>query len=149
VQELSNEIQYSEWVLPKWTSFLPVLIIYPTIWLTMLPINEAVGVWIGIVLTALFPTLMIMKAAKISVTPRHLRVGNASIERKFVTGVQAIEGEDAFFARGRELDSRAFIHFQGSVKTLIKVDIADAQDPTPYWLFSTRHPKKLAKALGF
>lgn len=149
MQELSNEIQYSEWVLPKWTSFLPVLIIYPTIWLTLLPINEAVGVWLGLLLTVLFPTLMVMKAARISVTRSYLRVGNASIERKFVTGAQVIEGEDAFFARGRELDSRAFIHFQGSVKTLLRVDIQDAHDPTPYWLFSTRNPKALAQVLGF
>lgn len=146
--ELSNEIEYSEWVLPNWTSFLPVLIIYPTLWLTFVPINETLGVWLGLGLTILFPALMVLKAPKIEVTSTTLRVGSAVIDRKFLVSARAIEGTDGFAARGRDLDSRAHIQFQGSVKSLLKVDLADPEDPTPYWLFSTRKPAELKKALA-
>jgi len=144
-----SEPQYSEWVLPNWTSFLPVLAIYPTLWLTFLPIDLALGTWLGVGLTLLVAGLMIAKSARITVSDDYLSVANAMIERKFIVGVEMIAGEEGFAARGRNLDSRAWIHFQGSVKTLIRVHIEDPDDPTPYWLFSTRKPEKLAKALGF
>jgi hypothetical protein len=29
----------------------------------------------------------------------------------------------------------------------VRVTVTDPQDPTPYWLVSTRHPEKLVEAL--
>jgi hypothetical protein len=142
-----NEPQYSEWVLPNWTSFLPTLGIFPTMWLTFLPINVTVGFWSGIALTALVVFLMIAKSARVEVSEGSLKVANAQIERKFITSVEAIGADQAFFERGSGLDTRAWIHFQGSVKTLAKVRINDPEDPTPYWLFSTRNPAELKGVL--
>ena len=144
-----SEPHYSEWVLPNWTSFLPVLAIYPTLWLTFLPIDLVLGTTLGIGLTVLVIILMIAKSARIKVSDSSLVVANASIERRFISAVEAIAAEDGFAARGRDLDPRAWIHFQGSVKTLVRVTIEDPEDPTPYWLFSTRNPVELRKALGY
>jgi hypothetical protein len=144
-----SEPHYSEWVLPNWTSFLPVLAIYPTLWLTFLPIDLVLGTTLGIGLTVLVIILMIAKSARIKVSDSSLVVANASIERRFISAVETIAAEDGFAARGRDLDPRAWIHFQGSVKTLVRVTIEDPEDPTPYWLFSTRNPVELRKALGY
>ena len=144
-----SEPHYSEWVLPNWTSFLPVLAIYPTLWLTFLPIDLVLGTTLGIGLTVLVIILMIAKSARIKVSDSSLVVANASIERRFISAVETIAAEDGFAARGRDLDPRAWIHFQGSVKTLVRVTIEDPEDPTPYWLFSTRKPIELRKALGY
>jgi hypothetical protein len=92
---------------------------------------------------------MIAKSARIVVTDSTLRVSNASIDRKHISNVVVIAKDEAFAARGRDLDPRAWIHFQGSVPTLIRVVISDPADPTPYWLFSTRNPEKIKKVLGF
>ena len=139
---------YSEWVLPKWTSFLPVLGIFPTLWLTFVPINDVLGTWLGISLTFVVVALKIAKSPRIRVTADQLEVANAKIERKFIRGAQAIGPDGVFAARGRDLDSRAWIYFQGSVDSLLRVELADPNDPTPYWLFSTRKPEVLKKALG-
>jgi hypothetical protein len=145
--ELRNEPRYSEWVLPNWTSFLPTLAIFPSMWLTFLPINVNVGFWSGVALTALVVLLMIAKSARIEVTGSSLKVSNAQIERKFIKSVEVIDADQGFFERGSGLDTRAWIHFQGSVKTLAKVWISDPEDPTPYWLFSTRNPAELKRVL--
>jgi hypothetical protein len=147
--EPSNEPRYREWVLPNWSSFLPVLVIYPSLWLTFLPIDVAVGAWSGAILTLVVAALMFAKSARIVVTEEFLEVANATIERRFIGAVSAISKEDGFAERGRNLDPRAWIHFQGSVKTLLKVEISDPSDPTPYWLFSTRKPEELIRVLGF
>jgi Protein of unknown function (DUF3093) len=149
MNEQRIEPQYNELVLPNWSSFLPILGIFPALWLTFLPINVSVGLWSGLGASALVTVLMIAKSARVVVTDHHLQVSNASIERKFIESVTVIAKEDAFAARGRELDPRAWIHFQGSVSTLALVKINDPADPTPYWLFSTRKPDDLKKALGF
>ena len=145
--ELRNEPRYSEWVLPNWTSFLPTLAIFPTMWLTFLPINVNVGFWSGVALTALVVLLMIAKSARVEVSGSSLKVSNAQIERKFIKSVEVIDADQGFFERGSGLDTRAWIHFQGSVKTLAKVWISDPEDPTPYWLFSTRNPAELKRVL--
>lgn len=145
--ELRNEPRYSEWVLPNWTSFLPTLAIFPSMWLTFLPINVNVGFWSGVALTALVVLLMIAKSARVEVTGSSLKVSNAQIERKFIKSVEVIDADQGFFERGSGLDTRAWIHFQGSVKTLAKVWISDPEDPTPYWLFSTRNPAELKRVL--
>jgi hypothetical protein len=51
-------------------------------------------------------------------------------------------------ARGPGLDARAFLCLRGWVQTGARVRIDDPQDPTPYWLLSTRHPDRLAAALA-
>jgi hypothetical protein len=149
MNEQRIEPQYTEWVLPKWSSFLPTLGIFPAIWLTFLPINQTIGLWSGLGATVLIVVLMIAKSARITVTGDTLQVSNAIIERKFISGVEVIEKEDAFVARGRQLDPRAWIHFQSSVSTLARVQVSDPADPTPYWLFSTRNPQKIKEVLGF
>jgi hypothetical protein len=147
MNEQRNEPHYSEWVLPNWTSFLPTLAIFPTLLLTFLPINVSIGFWSGIALTVIVVALMFAKSARIEFSGDRLRVSNAEIESKFISSVEVIEAQQGFYERGANLDTRAWIHFQGSVKTLAKVWINDPKDPTPYWLFSTRKPEELKRLL--
>jgi hypothetical protein len=149
MNEERNKPHYSEWVLPSWTSFIPVLGVYPALWLTFLPISPTIGVWAGIAATLMVASLMVAKSARIAVTEDRLQVANASIDRKHVVAVEVVGKDRAFFARGRELNPGAWIHFQGSVGTLALVRINDPLDPTPYWLFSTRDPEALKKSLGY
>jgi len=149
MNEQRIEPQYKERVLPKWSSFLPVLGVFPAIWLTFLPIHEPVGFWSGISATVLIVLAMIAKSAQIVVTSSLLKVANASIGREHISNVVVIPKGGGFAARGRELDPRAWIHFQGSVPTLVRVELNDPADPTPYWLFSTRKPDEIKRVLGF
>lgn len=123
--------------------------VYPTLWLTFVPIDETLGVLLGVALTALFATLMLAKSPRIAVTEESLVVGRATLERKFINSVTVVSAEEGFSERGRNLDPGAWIHFQGSVKTMLKVNVNDPEDPTPYWLFSTRRPVEIAEVLGF
>ncbi|MFM6965962.1 MAG: DUF3093 domain-containing protein, partial [Rhodoluna sp.] len=113
------------------------------------PINETVGTISGLAISLLAVALMFAKSARITVTESELRVKHAVIDRKFISDVNVIDANDSFYARGNGLDFRAWVHFQGSVKTLVRVIISDPEDPTPYWLFSTRNPEELKKVLGF
>lgn len=51
-------------------------------------------------------------------------------------------------AMGRQLDPEAFVTQRTWVKTMVLIVLDDPQDPTPYWLVSSRRPEKLMAALG-
>ncbi|UVI34612.1 DUF3093 domain-containing protein [Brevibacterium spongiae] len=84
----------------------------------------------------------------IIVTEQQLFVGEAHIDRKFVPRAQAFLGEAARQARGVDLDARAFLKIRPWAKDVVRIDLEDASDPTPYWLVSTRRAKELADALN-
>ena len=51
-------------------------------------------------------------------------------------------------ALGRQLDPAAYLMHRAWVKTMVLVVLDDPDDPTPYWLVSTRRPGDLIAALG-
>ncbi|MGZ8179826.1 DUF3093 domain-containing protein [Williamsia sp. SKLECPSW1] len=51
-------------------------------------------------------------------------------------------------ALGRQLDPAAYLMHRAWVKTMVLVVLDDPDDPTPYWLVSTRRPADLITALG-
>jgi hypothetical protein len=50
-------------------------------------------------------------------------------------------------ALGRQFDPAAYVLHRGWVGPLVLVVLDDADDPTPYWLLSTRHPERVVSAL--
>lgn len=50
-------------------------------------------------------------------------------------------------ALGRQLDPAAFVVHRGWVGPMVLVVLDDTDDPTPYWLVSTRHPERVLSAL--
>jgi hypothetical protein len=107
-----------------------------------------VGLVIGLVGVLGIWALLILRSPQIQVTKDNLSAGRASIPRNLIGEPKAISKEEVFAERGPKLDPGAYKVFQGTVKTAIKIPISDPDDPTPYWLVSTRNPAKLVELLG-
>jgi hypothetical protein len=58
------------------------------------------------------------------------------------------EGADATAERGTRLDARAWLLIRGWVAPVVKIEVIDEQDPTPYWLVSARRPRELEQAIA-
>jgi hypothetical protein len=50
-------------------------------------------------------------------------------------------------ALGRQFDPAAYVLHRGWVGPMVLVVLDDEDDPTPYWLVSTRHPQRVLSAL--
>lgn len=50
-------------------------------------------------------------------------------------------------AMGRQLDPAAYVLHRSWVGPLVLVVLDDPDDPTPYWLVSSRHPDRVLAAL--
>lgn len=143
-----SEVFYAERVLPGIASFLPTLLVFPTFWLAFAPINTPIGATAGVLATALVVGLIIYASPTITVTKETIRVGKARINLSLTGKLEIISEHESFAEKGPKLDSRAFLALQSSVKGLIKLEITDQNDPTPYWLFSSKSPENLISAIS-
>lgn len=138
---------FRERLWPSWWMFLATALVIPASLLVFLPISPVAGVVSAIVLYGAIVVALLATAPVIAVTDEMLRVGRARIERSFLGAVTAHTGADAVTERGTRLDARAWLVLRGWVSGVVRIEIADDADPTPYWLVSTRRPEELAAAL--
>ncbi len=116
--------------------------------LILIPISPLAGYLAFAGLLVLQTVVLLLWTPKIEVTSSTLQVGRAVIEREYVGEVTAYLGDDATAQRGTSLNGLAYLCIRGWIKPVVKVEITDPQDTTPYWLTSTRNPERLAAALG-
>ena len=116
--------------------------------LVFAPISAAAGFTAAGVLFVIMAVLLILSTPAIVVTGDFLTVGRASIERRFLGAVEGFRSEDATAERGTRLNGLAYLCIRGWIDPVVKIEITDPSDRTPYWLTSTRHPDELTAALS-
>ncbi len=115
--------------------------------LIFIPISPTAGYVAFFVLLIGQATLLIASTPTIEVTPESLRVGRAQIDRQHIGEVTFYHGEEATEQRGTKLNGLAYLCIRGWIKPVVKVEITDPSDRTPYWLTSSRNPEHLTAAL--
>lgn len=90
----------------------------------------------------------ILGSKKVEVIDGKLRAGRAEIDVQLLGNIQALDDQELRLAIGRHLDARAFLSTSGWVKRGVKIMLNDPNDPTPYWVVSSRKPALLAEAIN-
>jgi len=105
--------------------------------------------WIGyVVFVPLFvAALWSLSRSRVRVQGGELRVGPAVLALRHVGRVEVVDRRDKQPALGPELDPAAFVLHRGWVGPLVRLEVTDPDDPTPYWIFSVREPDRLLTAL--
>lgn len=135
-------------MLPSPASFLPLLLLYPSLLLVFLPINAGFGHLLGALATLLAVFALFVNAPVILVSEGRLSVKNARIQIGEIAKTVAIDRNEAFEERTSRLDSRAYLVIKSSVPTYLKIFLkSNPDDQTPYWLVSTRRSTELKKLL--
>ena len=115
----------------------------------MVKVKVGVPVPHNVVLTPVLLVLasILFAAPVIELDERGFAVGDSMLPLDVITGYEVVPASRAFEERGHLLDPAAYVRFQLSVNTLIKLEITDANDTTPYWLIATRNPQAIADGL--
>lgn len=143
-----SPIVYEETLRPSWSMWLMVLIAAALGWLTLAPLSMGWGIVSGAVVAGIAVFGLVSSMSDITVTTTHLQVGRATIEREHIGQVTGYLGDDAFQQRGPKLHGLAYLHLRSWMKPVVRIQIDDPQDRTPYWLTSTQRPEELVTALG-
>jgi hypothetical protein len=128
--------------------FLATALVIPASLLVFFPINPTFGVVVATVLYAGCVGALLLGSPVIEVTGSTLVAGKARLPLDVVAGAVASRGAQARAERGTGLDARAFLVIRGWIDPVVRVTLNDPQDPTPYWLVSTRRPEDLVAALS-
>ena len=146
-QKPTEPILYQERVRPNLGTFVAVLALLPAVTLVSEPFDFRVGLALGSLLVLAIWAALFFLAPVIKVGKTSLSIGAARIPRALLGKIDVIEKDQIFIERGPKLDPAAYKVFQGTVKTALKIAIKDSNDPTPYWIISTRKPAQLATVL--
>lgn len=76
-----------------------------------------------------------------------LVAGEAHLPASVITRLAAVPRTAKSAALGRQLDPAAFVLHRTWVGSMLLVVLDDPDDPTPYWLVSTRRPEQVIAAL--
>jgi hypothetical protein len=109
--------------------------------------------WIGAIVSMIAVSLLVawMLAAStptVSVTAGTFVAGKANIPVSLLGDVEVLDAERMRHLRGPGIDARAYLCIRGWLPLGIRVTLTDPDDPTPYWLVSSRRPQALADALA-
>lgn len=139
---------YSERLWPSAGFWLVVPLAGVGVALSLWPVGPAVALSTAGVVLVLCVAGLVQASPRIVVTDGELRAGRAHVPLDLLGPVQGFVGEEARQERGPRLDARAFLVLRGWVDPVVRVGLTDPQDPTPYWLVSTRHPERLVATLN-
>ena len=143
----TEPIVYVERVRPDLGTFIAVATLLPAVTLVAEPFDYRIGIAVGLVLVFSIWSALYFLAPVIQVGSSFLKVGRAKIPRNLLGKIEEIAKNQIFSERGPNLNPAAYKVFQGTVKTALKIYVNDPNDPTPYWIISTRKPTQLANAL--
>jgi len=143
----SAETIYRERLWPAPWLFISTALVIPASLLVFLPINPLVGTGVAAVLYLGCLGLLFLASPVIEITPTELIAGRARVPASVIGDVSGFTREDARLQRGPQLDARAWLLIRGWIDPVVRVEINDENDPTPYWLLSTRRPDDLSAAI--
>lgn len=137
--------------MPWWWWLVAAVIIGLFGYEIQIALHHAALSWIAyIALTPIVAWLLwSMGRTRIRVSADHeLFAHKAHLPLSAIDHVAAVPATAKSAALGRQLDPAAFLMHRAWVKTMVLIVLDDPDDPTPYWLVSTRHPDRVIAALG-
>jgi len=136
---------------PSFLALLPITLVAPSVALVVLPfMDEFFALSIGLLSASGILIAVLVNAPVIQVLDGDepmLMVGRATMPLRFIEQVEVIHGETIRFEKGPGLNAKAYFVNQAGSKSLVKVQLKDKSDPTPYWLFACSKPDDLVIAL--
>lgn len=143
-----STVLFNEKLWPSAGTWIWPLLLALTAGVALAPIGVAWGILAGVIAFVVVTVILMLNTPQITVTEDSVRVGRANIERQYVGEVIGYRGQEAFEQRGQKLHGLAYMNLRGWVDAVVKLEITDPRDQTPYWLTSTRRPEELTRALG-
>jgi len=88
-----------------------------------------------------------MGHSSLELTDGELRIRGAHLPLRFVSGAVALDGPTLRRVVGREGDPAAFISIRPWIGPGVQFWVDDPEDPTPYWIVSSRRPERVVELL--
>lgn len=124
------------------------LLIVPAVFLVFAPISLTLAIPLSIGAYVLFLLFLLATSPHITVTETALQAGRASVSRDFIASVERQSRASTRELLTTRADARAYLMVRSWIPESVMVTLNDGNDPTPYWLLSSRRSEQLTEALA-
>lgn len=107
-----------------------------TVWIpfgVLIPLSLFIVWWLG--------------RARLEISGSELRVRGAHLPLRYASGAIALDERTLRLVVGREGDPAAYVSIRPWIGPGVQIWLDDADDPTPYWIVSSRHPQRVVEAV--
>jgi hypothetical protein len=114
---------------------------------------ESIPMWVPFAVLALVAAAALTWLGRVDVRvvtsgdDTELWVGPAHLPVSVIARTAEVPRSAKSAALGRQLDPAAYVVHRAWIGSLVLIVLEDPDDPTPYWLISSRHPDRLLAAL--
>lgn len=139
-------VRFRERLYPSVGICLALSLSFPMLLLAALPFGIQVGIAVALVggSSTLIAAYALSPTIEVSET---MRAGRFNVPLEVMGEISELSGRELFELLGVKSDARARMLIRAYVKTAVKIELTDKDDPTPYLVISTRRPRELAVAL--
>lgn len=105
--------------------------------------------WIGyaVLIPLAVLVLISLSRTRVRVVDDELQVGPARLDLRHVGRVEVVPKVLRQEALGPQLDPAAFLMHRSFIGPVVRIEVTDPDDPTPYWVISVRDTDGLLRAL--
>ncbi len=105
--------------------------------------------WIlfGVLVAASAVIVWTFGRSRLEIADGEVRIRGAHLPLRYVSGAVALDARTLRRVIGREGDPAAFVSIRPWIGPGVQFWIDDEDDPTPYWVISSRHPDRVLRAL--
>lgn len=143
----NNPASYSERLWPSPVLIATLLLLVPSVTLVITPLQASIALPVAIAVYVLVVTALVMMSPTIKIEERSLLAGRAKIDLAHIGEATKLGQTGLRRVLGPEADARAYLVIRGYIHQGVKLEIVDPNDPTPYWILTSRKPDELIAAI--
>ena len=140
-------MRHRERLLPPVWLFAVCLLVVPAAVLVFLPISPVWGWIVAATLYAAIAVGLVVAAPVVAVDDETLAAGRARIPLAALGDPQGLDAAGSYAALHADWDARAYHSTVPWARLLVRIPVADPEDPTTAWVLSTRRPEALVAAI--
>lgn len=144
---IRTAVEYRERLSPSLWALVAAAVCGPMAAVVFSPLDTTLALFIGLIVSVGIVAALLALAPVVEVSEGELRAGRAHIPVDLLGVPSGVVAEEARTARGSGLDHRAWHVIRGGIDGIVTVPVTDPDDPTPYWVVSTRTPDRLIAAI--
>lgn len=147
---MPGDVDYRERLWPRWWACVLVAALVAMLAVAYgAAFGAAAGWLVAAVGLGLAVLVLFVTAPRVEVSAAGLAVDHALLPSEAIAAVEVVRADDISRLRGPGADARVFVALRPwSCRDGVLVTLGDADDPHPAWLFSSRHPTRVADALA-
>lgn len=143
----ASSSNYRERLWPSPGLLIALLLLLPAVYMVITPISRAMALPLAIIVYVVISGSLVLMSPTVQVSGGVLSAGSARIPASALGEIELLD--DAALRRtiGPGADARAYLLVRGFIHRGLRIEVIDANDPTPYWVLTSRKPQRFAAAL--